>query len=80
MGMTTWSSGNLNTKNKSPLHGMSNVEVVYDTSLETTIRAARGGSLMEGLRRSMLKQDGPGDLRGSDHRSVIPYVNMEILY
>jgi hypothetical protein len=26
------------------------VEVVYDTSLKTTIRAVRGGSLLEGLR------------------------------
>jgi hypothetical protein len=31
----------------------------------------REGSLMERLRLLMLKQDGHGDLRGSDHRSVI---------
>jgi hypothetical protein len=30
---------------------------------------------MEGLRLSTLKQDGHGGLRGSDHRSVIPYVD-----
>jgi hypothetical protein len=32
---------------------------------------------MEGLRLSMLKQDGHGDLHGSGHRSVIPYVHGE---
>jgi hypothetical protein len=53
------------------------VEVVYDTSPGTTTRAARGGSMMEGLRLSMLKQDGHGGLRGSDRRTVIPYVHEE---
>jgi hypothetical protein len=43
------------------------VEVVYDTSSGTTIRAARRGSLMEGLRLSMLKQDRHGGLRSSGH-------------
>jgi hypothetical protein len=32
---------------------------------------------MEGLRLSMLKQDGHDDLCGLDHRSVIPYVHKE---
>jgi hypothetical protein len=32
------------------------VEVVYDTSSDTAIRAARGGSLMEGLRLSTLSK------------------------
>jgi hypothetical protein len=50
------------------------VEVVYDTSLKTTTRVVRGGSLMEGLRLSMLKQDEHDSLRGSDRRSVIHYV------
>jgi hypothetical protein len=53
------------------------VKVVYDTSSKTSIRAARGGSLMEGLRLSTLKQDGHDDLRGSGHRSIIPYVHRE---
>jgi hypothetical protein len=54
------------------------IEVVYDTSLGTTTRAARGGSLMEGLRFSTLKQDGHGgheDLRGLSHQNVIPYID-----
>jgi hypothetical protein len=51
--------------------------VVYDTSPRTTTKAAHGGSLMEGLRLSMLKQDGHGGLRGSNHRSVIFYVHRE---
>jgi hypothetical protein len=53
------------------------VEVVYDTSPGITTRAARGCSLMERLKLSTLKQDGHGDLRGSDRRSVIPYVHRE---
>jgi hypothetical protein len=77
MGMTTWSSRNRNTKSKSPIPDTPNVEVVYDTSLGTPTGAACGGSLMEGLRLSMLKQDGHGDLHGSGHRSVIPYVHGE---
>jgi hypothetical protein len=32
------------------------VEVVYDTSFNTATRAARGGSLMEGLRLSTLSK------------------------
>jgi hypothetical protein len=56
---------------------MPTVEVVYDTSLRTTIRAAHGGSLMEGLRLSTLKQDGHGGLHGSGRRSVIPYIYRE---
>jgi hypothetical protein len=51
--------------------------MVYDTSLETTTRAAHEGSLLEGLRLSMLKQDEHDDLRGSSHQSVIPYVYRE---
>jgi hypothetical protein len=39
--------------------------VVYDTSPRTTTRAARGGSLIEGLSLSTLKQDEHGGLRGS---------------
>jgi hypothetical protein len=53
------------------------VKVVYDTSPGTTTRTARGGSLMEGLRLSTLKQDGHGDLCGLGHQSVIPYVHGE---
>jgi hypothetical protein len=53
------------------------VKVVYDTSPGTTTRTARGGSLMEGLRLSTLKQDGHGDLCGSGHQSIIPYVHGE---
>jgi hypothetical protein len=75
--MMTWSSRNLNTKSKSPLPSVPNIEVVYDTSPRTTTRAAHGGSLMEGLRLSMLKQDGHGGLRSLDHRSVISYVHGE---
>jgi hypothetical protein len=65
-------------KRKRPLHGAPNVEVIYDTSPRTATRVGRGGSLMEGLRLSMLRQDGHDghkDLRGSGHRSVIPYVH-----
>jgi hypothetical protein len=54
--------------------GMS-VEVIYDTFTKTTTRAAHGGSLMEGVRLSTLKQDGHSSLRGSGHRSVIPYIH-----
>jgi hypothetical protein len=75
--MMTWSSGNLNVKSKSPLPGALNVEVVYDTSPRTTTTIAHEGSLMEGLRLSMLKQDGHGDLRGSGRWSVISYVHKE---
>jgi hypothetical protein len=75
--MTTWSSGNPNVKSKSPLPGAPNVKVVYDTSPGTATRAACGGSLMEGLRLSTLKQDGHGGLRGLGRRSVIPYVHGE---
>jgi hypothetical protein len=32
---------------------------------------------MEGLRLSSLKQDGHGGLRGSGHRSIIPYIHGE---
>jgi hypothetical protein len=53
------------------------VEVDYDTSPGTTTRSARGGSLMEGLRLSMLNQDGHGSLRGFGLQSVIPYVHGE---
>jgi hypothetical protein len=53
--MMTWSSGNLNVKSKIPLPGVPNVEVVYDTSPRTTTRAARVGSLMDGLSLSTLK-------------------------
>jgi hypothetical protein len=51
--------------------------VGYDTSPGTNTRAVYGGSFMEGLRLSMLKQDGHGGLRGSGHRSVIPYIHGE---
>jgi hypothetical protein len=51
--------------------------VVYDISSITTIRAVRGGSLMERLRLSMLKQDGLGGLHGLSHWGVIPYVHEE---
>jgi hypothetical protein len=54
-----------------------NVEVVYDTSPETATRAARRGSLMEGLRLSTLKQDGHGGICGLGHRSVILYAHGE---
>jgi hypothetical protein len=46
-------------------------------SSETITRAARGDSLMEGLRLSTLKQDGHGDLRDLSHRSVISYIHGE---
>jgi hypothetical protein len=75
--MTIWSSESLNIKSKRPLPGVPNVEVVYDTSSETTTRAAHGGSLMEGLRLSTLKKDGTCGLRGSGRRSVIPYVHRD---
>jgi hypothetical protein len=48
--MMTWSSGNPNTKSKNPLPGVPNVEVVYDTSSETTTRVACGGSLIGGTK------------------------------
>jgi hypothetical protein len=51
--------------------------VVYDTSPETTTRAAHEGSLIEGIRLSMLKQDGHGGLRGSARRNIIPYIHGE---
>jgi hypothetical protein len=83
----TWSSRNTSRMTGSPHLGVRsslppipsalNIEVVYDTSPETTTRAARGGLLMEGLRLSMLKQDGHGDLHGLGHRSVTPYVHGE---
>jgi hypothetical protein len=41
---------NSNVKSKSSLPGAPSVKVVYDTSPGTTIRAAHGGSLLEGLR------------------------------
>jgi hypothetical protein len=77
MGMMTWSSRNPNAKSKSPLLGVPNVEVVYDISPGTTIRVAHGGSLMEGLRLSTLKQDGYSGLCGLDRQSVISYVYRE---
>jgi hypothetical protein len=70
----TWSSGNANTKSKSFLPDAPNIEVIYDTFHRTTTRATHEGLLMEGLRLSTLKQDEHGDLRGSDHRNIIPYV------
>jgi hypothetical protein len=51
--------------------------VVYDTSSRTTTRAAHGSSLMEGLKLSILKQDGYSGLRGSDRRIVIPYIHRD---
>jgi hypothetical protein len=45
-------------QSKSPLPSAPNGEVVYDTSLGTSTGTARGGSLMEGIRLLMLKQDG----------------------
>jgi hypothetical protein len=48
--MTTWSSGNPNAKSKSSLPDTPNVEVFYDTSLKTTIRATLGGSLIGGTK------------------------------
>jgi hypothetical protein len=68
---------NSNVKSKSPLPDVLNIEVVYDTSLGTSIRTAREGSLVEGLSLLMLKQDGHGGLCGSGHWSVIPYVHGE---
>jgi hypothetical protein len=76
--MTTWSSGNTaSPETQRPLPGAPNIEVVYDTSPETTTTTARRGSLMERLRLSMLKQDGHGGLCGSGRQSVIPYVHRE---
>jgi hypothetical protein len=62
---------------EAPVPGTPNIEVVYDTSPGTITRAAHGGPLMEGLRLSTLKQDRHGGLRGSGHRSVIPYIHGE---
>jgi hypothetical protein len=59
------------------IYGYDTVEVVYDTFLRTTIRAAHRASLMEGLTISTLKQDGHGGLRGSSHQSLIPYVHRD---
>jgi hypothetical protein len=64
-------------KNKDPLLGAPNVEVVYNTFSGTTARAAREGSFMKGLRLSRLNQDGHGGLCVSGYRSVIPYVHGE---
>jgi hypothetical protein len=51
----------------------------YDTSIDTATRAARCGSLLERAQvYRMLAPDersGHQDLRGSGHRSVIPYVH-----
>jgi hypothetical protein len=43
--------------------------------LGTTTSAVGGGSLLEGLRLSMLKQGEHGGLRGLGYHSVIPYVH-----
>jgi hypothetical protein len=51
------------------------VKVVCDTSSETITRVDHGGSLIEELRLSTLKQDGHGGLCGSGHWCVIPYVH-----
>jgi hypothetical protein len=74
--MTTWSSRNTASREtpSHPLPGTPNVEVVYDTASGITTRAARGGSLIEGLRLSTLNQDGHDGLYSSDHQSVIPFV------
>jgi hypothetical protein len=68
---------NLNVKSKSPLPGVPNVEVIYDTSPRTLTRAVRGGSLLEGLRLLMNEQNGYENLRGSGHRNVIPYIHRD---
>jgi hypothetical protein len=65
------------TKRKNPLPGTPNVKVVYDISPRTTIKVARGSSLMEGLRLSTLKQDGHSGLCDSGRWSVIPYIHGE---
>jgi hypothetical protein len=39
------------------------------------MRVTCGDLLLEGLRLSTHKQDEHGNLRGSSHRSVIPYVH-----
>jgi hypothetical protein len=75
--MMTCSSGNLNTKSKSPLPDVPNVEMVYDTSSETTTRAAHGGLLLEELRFSTHEYNEHGGLHGSDRQSVIPYAHGE---
>jgi hypothetical protein len=67
-------------KAKAPFLACQMSKWFYDTSTGTATRAARCGSLLEGLRLSTLKQDGHGgheDLRGSGRRSVIPYVHGE---
>jgi hypothetical protein len=79
---TTSRDGNLEyqkleREEQNPLPDTSNADVVYNTFPETTIRAARGGSLMKGLKLSTLKQDEHGSLYGSDCWSVIPYVHGE---
>jgi hypothetical protein len=53
VGMAIWSSENTALREtQSPLPDASNVEVVYDISPETSTRATRSGSLLEGLRLS----------------------------
>jgi hypothetical protein len=51
--------------------------MVYDIFTETIIRAVCCGSLLEGLRLSMLKQDGHGNLYRSGRRNIIPYIHEE---
>jgi hypothetical protein len=67
----------LEREEQNPLPDTSNADAVYNTFPETTIRAARGGLLMKGLKLSTLKQDEHGNLHGSDCWSVIPYVHGE---
>jgi hypothetical protein len=70
----------VNVKSKGPLPGTPNVEVVYDTSPETTTRAATMVHCWRDKGSCMLKLDELDGLRGLGHRSVIPYVHGRELY
>jgi hypothetical protein len=63
MGMMTWSSGNPNAKNKSPLPGALNVKVVF-----TTLPPA---PLLEGLRLSAFEPPERNTLRPLENASCI---------
>jgi hypothetical protein len=53
---------------------------VYDISPGTIIRVVCESLFMKGLRFFTLKQDEHGDLRGSNCRSVIPYIHEDSCY